>query len=139
MDSSMSSTARHLPQRPRAHMLGHYAENFVISKFPTEWISRTVGYDYGLDLNVELVRDHLVTGLNFPVLVKAMAKDPGRADHIPVRLKSQTANYMQTRLEPVILVVFVEELSEAFWCWANEVRKTTTGHRPVPSSGWPVP
>lgn len=110
-----------LPQRPRAHILGYYAEHFVISKLPPEWIARTVSYDYGLDLNVEIVRDHSVTGMNFSVQVKALTKDPGRSTDITVRLRIQTVAYMHTRLEPVILVVFVEELEEAFWCWASDI------------------
>ena len=64
-----------------------------------------------------------VTGLNFSVQVKAMTKDPRRSGHIPVRLRTQTINYMQARLEPVVLVVFVEELGEAFWCWARDIPK----------------
>lgn len=123
MNSSEQQVYRRLPYRPHSHTLGDRAERFVVSRLPSEWIVRKVSYDYGLDLNVEIVRDHTVTGMSFSVQVKGLTKDSGSTNDILVRLKMPSVNYMCACLEPVILVVFVEQLQEAFWCWETEIPK----------------
>jgi hypothetical protein len=83
-----------LPQRPDSHVLGDVAEMSVRRGFPRPWIIRRVSYDYGLDLNVELVERGEVTGINFSVQVKGVQSYVDSGSYIPVRLSTSTINYM---------------------------------------------
>jgi hypothetical protein len=110
-----------MPKRPYAHVLGEMGERFVMAHLPPQWITRQISYDYGLDLNVELVEAGRVTGKNFSVQVKALQKRPQTSLHIPVRLKVSSVAYMKERPEPVMLVVYVDDDKEAYWLWAHEI------------------
>lgn len=120
-----------LPVRPRTHVLGDYAERFVEIQLPREWIVRKVDYDYGLDLMAEIVSDGQVTGRMFSIQVKATNAIPiTSVSDMPVRivtlrLKASTVEYMKSRLEPVILVLYVEVEREAYWIWADEITSST--------------
>jgi hypothetical protein len=114
------------PSRPYAHVLGEMGERFVISHLPSEWITRQISYDYGLDLNVERVENGRVTGKNFSIQVKALTKRPRTGTHVPVRLAMSTLSYMKERPEPVLLVVYVDEDKEAYWLWAHEIAQSDT-------------
>ncbi len=87
---TLEANNRPLPKRPYAHVLGEMGERFVIAHLPSEWITRQISYDYGLDLNVEKVENGRVTGKNFSVQVKALSKRPQRGSHVPVRLSTAT-------------------------------------------------
>jgi hypothetical protein len=119
-DNSNKTTQSNLPKRPKAHVVGYHAEQFVLFNLPREWISRQVSYDYGLDLNVEIVRNNRVTGKTFSIQVKALGEVKGKED-IRVRLKTSTINYMKERFEPVVLVVYVQSENDAYWIWANDL------------------
>ena len=102
-NSNKTTEQNNLPKRPKSHVIGYQGEQFVLFNLPPEWISRQVSYDYGLDLNVEIVKNNKVTGKSFSVQVKALGEVKGKED-IRVRLKSSTINYMKERFEPVVLV-----------------------------------
>jgi hypothetical protein len=121
---TLEANNRPLPKRPYAHVLGEMGERFVIAHLPSEWITRQISYDYGLDLNVEKVENGRVTGKNFSVQVKALSKRPQRGSHVPVRLSTATLNYMRERPEPVLLVVYVDADKEAYWLWADEIAQS---------------
>lgn len=99
-------------------MLGDYAERFVEISLPMEWVVRKVSYDYGLDLNVELVRNYSVTGKVFSIQVKARESAP--PGDIAVRLSASSLEYMRARPEPVLVVAFVAEDNEAYWLWVQD-------------------
>ncbi|MBW2248742.1 MAG: DUF4263 domain-containing protein [Deltaproteobacteria bacterium] len=107
------------PKRSAAHTLGFAGETFVIYHLPSEWISRQVSYDYGLDLNVEIVKHGIVTGKTFSIQVKALGT--AKEGDLIVRIKSTTVNYMKERFEPVLLVVYVYSENDAYWIWSDEL------------------
>src|SRR5262249_321704 len=104
---------------------------FVMSHLPREWITRQIWYDYGLDLNVELVEDGRVTGKNFSVQVKSVKNRRPAAQDVRVRLTQATVAYMGARLEPVLLVAYVDEDHEAYWMWAEEIAIHDGGNETV--------
>jgi hypothetical protein len=108
-----------LPRRPYPHVLGDRAERAVTSGFPSEWIVRRVSYDYGTDLNVEIVEAGSVTGINFSVQVKGVSKCSSVAPVVTVRLQTSTINYLRARPEPVMLAVYVAADETVYWTWID--------------------
>lgn len=107
------------PIRPRSHIIEDVSRLFFRHCAPLEWIIRDVFYDYGLDLNVEIVEDYRVTGLNFSIQLKAIER-ANDSKTVPIRLKKSTLEYMIMRLEPVMLVAYVSEDREAYWLWLKD-------------------
>ena len=108
-----------LPQRTSSHILESKSINDAINCFPDDWIVRRLDIDYGLDLNVEIVEDNQVTGLNFSVQLKATSKKTSE-DSVPIVLKKTTIHYMKQKLEPIMIIAYVDEEKESYWSWIRD-------------------
>ena len=89
---------------------------------PKEWILRDVSHDYGLDKNVEIVDAGNVTGKNFSVQLKATDRRFSQGTTPTIALKVSTLEYMASRPEPVMIVLYSETDGEGFWVWRHELQ-----------------
>ena len=108
------------PERTQSHILEERSRLYIRQNVPIEWIVRDVHYDYGLDMNIEIVEDNRVTGYNFSVQLKATSCT-NSDKFVPIRLKSSTIEYMRTRLEPILIIVFVLDENEAYYLWLKDI------------------
>ena len=117
-----------LPKRPYTHVLEDLSRLHVF-KCMSEWIVRDVSLDYGLDQNVEIVKDGKVTGKNFSIQLKATQKPilPKRSPSVSV--KSSTFEYMSSRPEPVMIVLYSATDDIALWVWRHECKSKESKDR----------
>jgi tetratricopeptide (TPR) repeat protein len=101
------------PKRDQNATLERESEIYYTSRMPVEWIVDELS-DYGIDLVVTPVFGENVIGLNYSVQLKAQNDVKGKWE---VRLKKTTLNYLFTRLEPVMVVLFDKKSQEARWKW----------------------
>ncbi|MBB5645909.1 tetratricopeptide repeat protein [Pedobacter cryoconitis] len=106
------------PSRHPNHSLEYKSELFLRNKLPTEWIIDKPT-DYGIDFKIEVVLNGAVNGQNFSVQLKAHQKIEKRKG-ISVKLERTTVNLYLSRLEPLLLICYVAEDIEAYYCWFNE-------------------
>lgn len=94
-------------------ILEKISERYFRNVLPVQWLVDTPS-DYGIDLIVGLVVNNEVIGLNFSVQLKAKNDCKGK---IEVSLKKTTLNYLFSRLEPAMLVLYDEATKKGYWKW----------------------
>ena len=110
----------HKPNRHTNHILETESNKFFCNSIPNEWFIDKPDHDYGIDFIVNISVRNQVTGLNFSVQLKSKAKE-NYPTYTTAILKKTTLEMFKTRLEPVLLVVYVQEELEAYWFWYNEL------------------
>ncbi|GAB3533092.1 hypothetical protein GCM10027443_17880 [Pontibacter brevis] len=108
------------PNRHNNHILETESSKFFNSQVPNDWYVDKPEHDYGIDYVVNIVTNNQVTGLSFSVQLKSKIKEKSD-DFTIISLKHSTLGLYHTKLEPVLLVSYVQEEKEAYWCWYNEL------------------
>lgn len=108
------------PIRHNNHILETESNKFVNNHIPNEWVIDKPDHDYGIDYNINIVINNEVTGLSFSVQLKSMIRDH-YSDFATITLKHSTLSLFNTMLIPVLLVAYVQEEKEAYWCWYNDL------------------
>ena len=108
------------PIRHKTHILETESNKFFENSLSNEWYAEKPNYDYGIDYNVSIVINNQVTGLNFSVQIKSTEKEEN-LQYIPITLKKSTLGLFRARLEPILLIAYVQEDKEAYWCWYNDL------------------
>jgi len=108
------------PIRHKNHILETESNKFFENCLSNEWYAEKPSYDYGIDYNVSIVINNQVTGLNFSVQIKSTEKEESQ-QYVPISLKKSTLGLFQARLEPVLLIAYVQEDKEAYWYWYNDL------------------
>ncbi|PKV52874.1 tetratricopeptide repeat protein [Aquimarina sp. MAR_2010_214] len=108
------------PNRHNNHILETESNKFFNFQVPNEWYIDKPEHDYGIDYVVNIVTNNQVTGLSFSVQLKSKIKET-KDDFAVVSLKHSTLGLFNTKLEPVLLVAYIQEEKEAYWCWYNEL------------------
>ena len=108
------------PIRHNNHILETESNKFFNRHIPDEWIIDKPEHDYGIDYNINIVINNEVTGLSFSVQLKSKVKDT-HTDFATVTLKHSTLSLYNSMLTPVLLVAYVQEEIEAYWCWFNDL------------------
>lgn len=108
-----------LPNNHRNHQLERLSEIYFDSVFPTHWIKNKFHADYGIDFNCEITReiDHGVTGMNFTIQMKGKETEFNKNEVTVSNIKRSTINRWLNRLEPTMVVVYLDDEKEAFWIW----------------------
>lgn len=108
-----------LPNNHRNHQLERLSEIYFDSIFPTTWIKNKFQIDYGTDYNCEIAReiDNGVTGMNFTVQMKGKETESNLGEITVSGVKRSTINRWLNRLEPTMIVVYLEDEKEAYWIW----------------------
>lgn len=108
-----------LPLRNRSHELETISENYFKNNIPTSWIVNKPALDYGTDYDCEIVIDNEVTGMTFLVQLKATQEEVNEK-YVKVILKKTTINRWLVKLNPTILIAYVDNEKEAYWMWFED-------------------
>lgn len=108
------------PNRHNNHILETESNKFFNFQVPNEWYVDKPEHDYGIDYIVNIVTNNQVTGLSFSVQMKSKIQEKND-DFAVISLKHSTLGLFNTKLEPVLLVAYVQDEKEAYWCWYNEL------------------
>lgn len=114
----MFSSVQQYPSRHPNHNLESKSELFLRNHLPVQWIMDKPT-DYGIDFKIEIVLDGAVIGHNFSVQLKSHEKS-AKGNRISITLERTTINLYLNRLEPLLLVCYIAEHHEAYYCWFNE-------------------
>lgn len=89
------------------------SEIIFLQNLPKGWIVDKPNNDFGVDFIVTPVSNNIVEGLYFSVQLKAKRK----LERLSVRLKKSTLNYLFTRLEPTMVVLYDDYRKISYWKW----------------------
>ena len=123
-----------LPQRGRAHVLGEQAVDAVKNCFPSNWIKREEGPDYGVDMVVEIVKGTDVTAIRFAVQIKGTDSNLlNKQDSVKIKgVKASAIHYWHRRPERVMIAAYVAEKNEVVWRWTEDIPEAETRVTTVP-------
>ncbi|KFC18624.1 MULTISPECIES: tetratricopeptide repeat protein [Epilithonimonas] len=113
------------PNRHRNHILETESNKFYNNYLPNEWFADKPDHDYGIDYITHISVNGQVTGLNFSVQLKSKEKESNK-EHVSISIKQSTLGLFNTKLEPVLLVAYVQEDKEAYWYWYNDLNLDLT-------------
>jgi len=107
-----------MPRRPREHELEDESLAAFKQCLPPAWIMRRLSHDYGIDAEVEIVRNELVTGRRAFVQLKATDNDSAEA----IRLDIDVVYYYRGLDVPVLVVLYIAPRKEirATWFHAHD-------------------
>lgn len=108
------------PNRHNNHILETESNKFFNIQVPNEWFIDKPEHDYGIDYNVNIASNNQVTGLSFSVQLKSKIKE-NNSKIASIKLKHSTLGLFNTKLEPVLLIAYIQEDKEAYWCWYNDL------------------
>jgi tetratricopeptide (TPR) repeat protein len=108
------------PERPNNHILETESSKFFQDQIPNEWYIDKPDHDYGIDFNVNIVINSQVTGLNFSVQLKS-TKSSKNKNSVSITLKHSTLGLFNTRLEPILLIIYIQNEKKAYWYWYNDL------------------
>lgn len=108
------------PNRHNNHILETESNKFFRNQVPNEWIIDKPEHDYGIDFIVNIATNNQVTGLSFSVQLKSKIKETND-NSAAITLKHSTLGMFNTKLEPILLIAYIQEDKEAYWCWYNEL------------------
>lgn len=106
-----------LPNNHRNHQLERLSEIYFDSVFPTSWVKNKFHADYGTDYNCEISIGNRVTGMNFTVQMKGKETETSKNEVSASNIKRSTINRWLNRLEPTMVVIYLEDEKEAYWIW----------------------
>jgi len=106
------------PSRASSHLLESASDRFLRNAVPISWVLNKP-IDYGLDYYVDIAEDQQLSGLNFSIQLKAHAQLSEKGEAIIV-LKRSTINMYLNRLEPILLICYIENENEAYFDWFRE-------------------
>lgn len=116
------------PNRHKNHILETESNKFYNNYLPNEWFADKPDHDYGIDYTTHISVNGQVTGLNFSVQLKSKEKESNK-NHVSISIKLSTLGLFNTKLEPVLLVAYVQEDKEAYWYWFNDLKLDLTKER----------
>ena len=105
-----------MPRRPREHELEDESVAAFKQCLPAAWIMRRLSHDYGIDAEVEIVRNQIVTGRR--AFVQLKATDNGSVDTI--RLDIAAVHYYRGLDVPVLVVLYIAPRNEIRATWFHE-------------------
>lgn len=104
-----------LPQRPEQHQLSDESVRFFAACLPREWTHEERKKDYGVDIQVGIVRDNAVTGEELVVQLKSTSRAEPEGESVAIELEVPTLNLLRNMLQVVLLVKYVASEGEAYW------------------------
>ncbi|ANI89689.1 hypothetical protein A9P82_10550 [Arachidicoccus ginsenosidimutans] len=108
------------PKRHNNHVLETESNKFFNNQIPHEWFIDKPDHDYGIDYIVNIVSNEHVTGLSFCVQIKSKIEERN-SEAATIKLKHSTLELFNTKLEPVMLVAYIQKEKAAYWCWYNDL------------------
>lgn len=124
-------------KRPEQHVMADDAEAALRSTVPSEWIVRSIQKDYGVDLEIEMVDQGIVTGNRIWVQLKAVQRvkkasiqfpiekdlaefgvgEDGKLHvaYVPFRIETKEIEYALRCPFPLLLFVVDLESKDIYW------------------------
>lgn len=112
--------AKQYPQRHPNHTKEELSVRFFNSSLPNNWTSYSPEHDYGVDRIVDIFDDTEATGLTLSIQLKSSANSHGEEFEV-VTPRVATYNYLNDRLEVVMIVKFIVPEKEAYWILLKDV------------------
>jgi tetratricopeptide (TPR) repeat protein len=106
------------PSRAPSHILEEKSDRFLRGYLPVSWVINKP-IDYGLDYYVEVAEDNAIKGINFSIQLKAHETFAEKGE-VVITLKRSTINMYLNRLEPILLVCYIDREKEAFYDWFKD-------------------
>lgn len=113
-----------MPQRPRQHELEDLSYVAFKRRLPPAWIVRRLSHDYGVDAELEVVRDQVVTGRRALIQLKTTDDESAQT----LSLGAEACLYYRGLDLPVLLVLYVAPRDEVRVTWFHAI------DRPIPES-----
>ncbi len=108
------------PIRHRNHVLENLSDINLRNFIPVEWVLNPFPHDYGTDYHCEVSKDGFVIGTNFTIQLKSKENEIDKNFIVITKIKRSTINRWLKRLEPTMLIVFVNSENELYWLWFEE-------------------
>jgi hypothetical protein len=113
-----------MPKRPRSHALETDSRRAFATLLPSEWVTRPLISEYGLDEEVEVFGSKgSTTGLMFFIQMKATDKRD-LAQALKLRFKVSTLDYYRSLELPVMIVRFHSHTRKFYWRWFHEFKES---------------
>jgi Domain of unknown function (DUF4365) len=111
------------PRRAQTHVLEDRSKRFFLDRVPSSWVIHEPkqGGDYGTDFIVDVPSaDGLCRGTSFRVQIKATSHVALRDNLVRIRIKIRHLRYLLVRLEPTMLLLYVDDGRMLFYAWLDE-------------------
>jgi len=107
-------------KRTRQHVMEEESERIFRDSIPAEWIVRNIPTDYGIDLEVEIVEQEIVTGKRFWIQLKSsesceIKKDSTGKAYISHSAKTNLLEYALSCDFPLLLVLVDLKTKMVYW------------------------
>src|ERR1700687_5419394 len=112
-----------MPTRPRSHVLETESRRAFGVLLPSEWVTRSLESDYGIDEQVEVFnKTGRAPGLMFLAQLKATDTQDLRSA-LKLSLKVDALSYYRSLELPVMMVRFHSPTKKFYWRWVHEFRE----------------
>lgn len=102
-------------QRPQAHINEEISERLLKSVIPPEWVFRKLLPDYGIDYEIEIAKNNMLTGNRFWVQLKSKENIDIKENYIPYSVETKLLNYSISCPFPIILIVADLKRETLYW------------------------
>lgn len=107
-------------KRTRQHVMEEESERIFKASIPPEWIVRNIPTDYGIDIEVEIVEQEIVTGKRFWIQLKSseffeIKKDSSGKKYISYSAKTNLLEYALSCDFPLLIVLIDLKTKMIYW------------------------
>jgi len=107
-------------QRTKEHVMEERSERVFKSTIPPEWIVRKIPSDYGIDYEIEIVENEIVTGKRFWIQLKSsenivVKKDKYSKKYISYQIDTKLLKYALSCDFPLLLVLVDLKNETIYW------------------------
>lgn len=107
-------------KRPASHVQEDQSEAIFRNLLPDEWVLRRKSKDYGIDLEVEIVKREIVTGEVLWIQLKARRRSIESNTEVPFDCPVNFLRYCQGAEVPILLVVVDIPSREGYWLYMQQ-------------------
>ncbi|MGE3824532.1 MAG: DUF4365 domain-containing protein [Bacteroidia bacterium] len=107
------------PIRDDNHILESISKVALQQSIPRGWVLNEFRIDYGTDYNCEIVKENKVIGTNFSIQLKSKNVEPNREFVIVTGIKKTSINRWLKKLEPTMIVVYIDDEKGLYWQWVE--------------------
>jgi len=108
------------PKSPREHELEQMSRTYFRSKLPTGWRPAEETVDYGSDERVHIRQQGEMRSLELLVQLKG-SDEPNGTEYETIEINVRTFNYLENKLQVVLVVKYVASENEAYWIKLRDV------------------
>jgi len=107
-------------RRPKQHIIDTQAQSILRQSLPAEWVVRQITPDYGIDYEIEIVENGLLTGVTFYVQLKGTQSPKYRDLSLCLPFEVDKLRYYSERVNrPVLILVADTVTGTCLWVYAQ--------------------